>query len=87
MDETLCDIATHSVYSYIIAGFLGSDKLALAVTLVIGCAYCIGFAELLQFRAATASLTTALTDMPEQAEESTATLQPTTCLCHCEELP
>ncbi|MEH6570809.1 MAG: hypothetical protein V7709_17140 [Halioglobus sp.] len=57
------------------AGFIGSDKLALAVTVVIGCVYSIGFAELLQFRAATATLTTALTNMPEQDPLSDTALQ------------
>jgi hypothetical protein len=57
------------------AGFLGSDKLALAVTVVIGGVYSIGFIELLQFRAATATLTSALQNTPDQAEVSDASLQ------------
>ena len=57
------------------AGFIGSDKLALAVTVVIGCVYSIGFAELLQFRAATETLTTALANTPEQDQLSETTLQ------------
>ena len=40
--------------------FIGSDKLALAVTVVIGCVYTIGFLELVQFRRATATLPQAL---------------------------
>lgn len=42
------------------AGFVGTDVLALLVTLVIGAVYLLGFVELLQFRRATATLTTAL---------------------------
>lgn len=40
--------------------FIGSDKLALAVTVVIGCVYTIGFLELVQFRRATSTLPHAL---------------------------
>lgn len=50
--------------------FIGSDKLALTVTLVIGCVYLIGFVELVQFRQATATLTTALSPIPGSASES-----------------
>jgi hypothetical protein len=42
-------------------GFVGSSPLALAMTAVIGAVYVLGAYELLQFRAATASLVTALT--------------------------
>ena len=50
--------------------FIGSDKLALTVTLVIGCVYLIGFVELVQFRQATATLSTALSPIPGSACES-----------------
>lgn len=46
------------------AGFVGTDGLALLVTLVIGAVYLLGFVELLQFRRATATLTTALDNVP-----------------------
>ena len=51
---------------WVSAGFLGADRLALAVTLVIACVYSIGFFELLRYRAATATLTAALSQLPEQ---------------------
>lgn len=41
--------------------FVGSDRLALAVIVVIGCVYCIGYIEMLQFRRATSTLTAKLT--------------------------
>jgi hypothetical protein len=52
------------------AGFLGSDRLALAVTIIIACVYGIGFYELLGYRAATATLSDALTGLPEEAGAS-----------------
>ncbi|MEH6636804.1 MAG: hypothetical protein V7700_14860, partial [Halioglobus sp.] len=42
--------------------FVGSDKLALTVIVVIGCVYTLGFAELLQFRRATTTLAQALSN-------------------------
>jgi hypothetical protein len=45
--------------------FVGSNNLALAVTLVIACVYAIGFMELVQFRAATTTLTKGLAELPE----------------------
>ena len=45
-------------------GFVGSSPLALAMTAVIGAAYLLGAYELMQFRAATASLATALAGDP-----------------------
>ncbi len=42
------------------SSFIGSDTLALAVIVVIGSVYTIGFIELMQFRRATATLTAAL---------------------------
>ncbi len=45
--------------------FVGSNNLALAVTLVIACVYAIGFMELVQFRAATSTLTNGLAALPE----------------------
>ncbi len=46
--------------------FVGSNNLALAVTLVIACVYAIGFMELVQFRAATSTLTKGLAELPEE---------------------
>ena len=48
--------------------FVGQNALALTVTLVIGCVYALGFAELVQFRQATATLSGALSDIPVQLE-------------------
>jgi hypothetical protein len=47
-------------------GFVGSSPLALAMTAVIGGVYVLGARELLQFRAATASLATALAGSPAE---------------------
>ncbi|ART54081.1 chemotaxis protein [Acidovorax carolinensis] len=47
-------------------GFVGSSPLALAMTAVIGGVYVLGAYELLQFRAATASLVTALAGSPAE---------------------
>ncbi len=47
------------------ANFIDANILALGVTLVIGGVYCIGFIELLQFRRATSTLTTALSELRE----------------------
>ena len=44
--------------------FIGANALALAVTVVIGFVYVLGLMELVQFRAATASLRQALLDTP-----------------------
>ncbi|ARN75767.1 DUF802 domain-containing protein [Oceanicoccus sagamiensis] len=49
------------------AAFIGSDLLALTVTAIIAVVYSMGFVELVQYRQATASLTTALSGL--QAEE------------------
>jgi hypothetical protein len=45
--------------------FVGTNNLALAVTLVIACVYVIGFMELVQFRAATSTLCEGLAELPE----------------------
>ncbi|WP_298207684.1 DUF802 domain-containing protein [Acidovorax sp.] len=45
-------------------GFVGTSPLALAMTVVIGAVYVLGAYELMQFRAATTSLSTALADSP-----------------------
>ena len=44
-------------------GFIGSSPLALAMTVVIAAVYGVGAVELLQFRRATASLSSALADL------------------------
>jgi len=54
--------------------FVGSDQLALAVTLVIGCVYTIGFVELVQFRQATSTLTNALLAIPGERTQDIAAL-------------
>lgn len=45
--------------------FIGTNPLALLVTLLIACAYSIGIAELMRFRAATGSLQHALQHIPQ----------------------
>lgn len=45
--------------------FIGTDALALAITMLIGIAFAIGIAELVQFRRATESLESALGQIPE----------------------
>ena len=47
------------------SSFIGSNALALTVTVVIGCVYTIGFIELLQYRQATATLSQALRAIPD----------------------
>ena len=52
--------------AWVAAGFFGSSNvLALAMTLVIASVYCFGALELRRFSKATASLTTALTAVPD----------------------
>ena len=51
------------------AGFIGSNGLALCVTAMIAAAYTVGFAELLRFQQATATLSCALTT-PQSPIES-----------------
>ncbi len=51
------------------AGFVGTDALALTVTVVIGLAYTIGFIELVQFRQATGTLSSSLATL-SQAEST-----------------
>ena len=55
--------------------FIDSDKLALTVTFVIGCVYTIGFIELLQFRQATSTLSSALLAVPAQIEGRISVLE------------
>ena len=62
------------VVIWMASGFVGSDALALAVTLLIGCVYTVGFIELLQFRWATSTLSNALCELPKQADKEIATL-------------
>ncbi len=54
---------------WVAAGFLGTNLLALAMTLVIGAVYAFGAYELLQFRRATASLDAALATLPERVDD------------------
>jgi hypothetical protein len=56
------------------SGILGSDNLALAVILVIACVYALGFIELLQFRRATATLSTALDALGKHTVDHTPVL-------------
>ncbi|WP_010460952.1 DUF802 domain-containing protein [Acidovorax radicis] len=51
-------------------GFVGSSPLALAMTAVIAAVYVLGAYELMQFRAATSSLSTALAGLPQQPLEN-----------------
>lgn len=46
--------------------FIGSNMLALSVTAIIGTAYALGIMELLQFRRATLTLSTALDSIPDK---------------------
>ena len=55
-------------------GFVGSSALALLMTGVIGAAYLLGAYELRQFRADTAALSGALSDMPEPLPDAQAWL-------------
>lgn len=48
------------VVAWVASSFVGSNTLALVITLVIGCVYTIGFVELLKFRQATSMLSLAL---------------------------
>ncbi len=50
-------------------GFVGSSPLALAMTVVIAAVYVVGAYELIQFRAATSSLSTALAGLGQQPLE------------------
>ena len=56
------------------SSFIGSDMLALTVTIVIGCVYTLGFAELVQFRQATSTLAHALRSTPDIAAGDTCAL-------------
>ena len=56
------------------SSFIDSDKLALTVTVAIGCVYTIGFVELLQFRQATSTLSSALRALPATALAGTSVL-------------
>ncbi|KEF31876.1 putative membrane protein [Marinobacter nitratireducens] len=53
-----------AVASWIGAGFVGSDQLALAFTGVIGAVFCLGFGELVGFRKTTARLSDRLDQPP-----------------------
>jgi len=48
-------------------GYIGTNALALAITLLIGMFYVMGALELRRFQSATATLTQAVSQMPEQA--------------------
>ena len=63
-----------TVVLWMASDFVGSNALALAVTLLIGCVYTIGFIELLQFRQGTSTLTRALCELPTQAANEMAPL-------------
>ena len=56
-----------AVLAWVGWGFVGSSPLALAMTVVIAAVYVLGAWEVLQFRAATTSLTTALANPQQQA--------------------
>ena len=56
-------------------GFVGSSPLALAMTVLMGGVYVLGAAELMRFRAATASLAAALADMAQPLTDLDAWLE------------
>ncbi|MEP1470101.1 MAG: hypothetical protein ABJK20_18375 [Halieaceae bacterium] len=55
--------------------FIGSDLLALSVTVVIGFVYLLGIVELWQFRQATATLQDALDTLPAEQKNQASALQ------------
>lgn len=68
MNRSLCALAFLSgavVVVWVGAGFLGSNPLALTMTLIIAAIYLLGALEILDFRRATASLAHALAAIPE----------------------
>jgi len=56
------------------AGFIGSDRLALAFTGIIALVYCLGFGELVNFRRQTRLLAEKVNQLPETHEQITAWL-------------
>ena len=62
---TLLFLLGAAVLAWVGAGFMGSHLLALAVTLVIAAVFAFGALELQRFRQATATLHTALMDIPQ----------------------
>lgn len=68
MNRSLCALAFVSgaaVVAWVGAGFVGSNPLALLMTLLIAAVYLLGALEILAFRRATASLAQALAAIPE----------------------
>ncbi|HRD90509.1 MAG: DUF802 domain-containing protein [Candidatus Accumulibacter sp.] len=68
MNRGLCALAFvtgAAVVVWVGAGFVGSNPLALAMTLIIAAVYLLGAMEILDFRRATASLAHALAAIPE----------------------
>ncbi|MCM8611139.1 DUF802 domain-containing protein [Accumulibacter sp.] len=69
MNRSLCALAFLSgagVVVWVGAGFVGSNHLALLMTLVIAAVYLLGALEILGFRRATESLAQALAEIPER---------------------
>ncbi|MAO12595.1 DUF802 domain-containing protein [Marinobacter sp.] len=58
-----------AVVSWIGAGFIGSDLLALAFTGLIGAVYCLGFGELVNFRRQTRQLAAQVGQLPESQDQ------------------
>lgn len=58
-----------AVVSWIGAGFIGSDLLALAFTGLIGAVYCLGFGELVNFRRQTRQLAGQVNQLPESQDQ------------------
>ena len=58
-----------AVVSWIGAGFIGSDLLALAFTGLIGAVYCLGFGELVNFRRQTRRLAGQVGQLPENQDQ------------------
>ncbi len=61
--------------AWMAGSFIGGDRLALAVIVVIACVYCIGFVELLQFRQATAGLERRLSSLDSAVPRTATELQ------------
>ncbi len=61
--------------AWMAGSFVGADRLALAVIVVIAAVYCIGFIELLQYRRGTASLDRQLNELAGGAPQTREELQ------------
>lgn len=71
-----------SVITWMGAGFIGINVLALTIISVIACVYLIGFLELTHFRAATSTLLSFLTSIPKGETLTTPELETRFCTLH-----